>query len=329
LTISNGIAGKRILVLGGLGFIGSNLTLRLVASGAQVSVLDCELAHSGANRHNLDPVTEEVRVIEADIRDHQGLVPYLSQTDIVFCLAGQASHVVSMAEPHLDQDINCRAHLAILETCRQRNPQAVLVHAGTRQVYGSPVRLPVDEAHPLAPTDILGIHNLATDQYFTLYARTHGMRCVSLRLTNTYGPRQQLRGTTQGVIGVFLRQAMDGEAVSIFGDGEQVRDFSFVDDVVDALILAALTPDLAQCVYNIGSSEVYSLLGFVEALRKFCEFDHSIVPFPPEYQAIAIGDYCTDYGMFSAETGWAPKTSLADGLAKTVTYFRDKLDLYR
>ena len=322
-------AGRKILVLGGLGFIGSNLARRLAAIGARVTVVDNLVAGCGGNVHNLDGAAGSIDVVRADIGDTVAMGPLVAEASHVFCLSGQSSHVHSMAEPVNDLDLNARAHLSLFEVCRRTNPDAILIRTSTRQVYGAPRSLPVDEDHPPAPSDILAVHNLAIDNYLTLYAKAYDMRCVSLRLTNTYGPRQQLRGTMQGVAGVFLRQALDGEGIVIFGDGRQRRDFLYVEDAVEALLAAAATPGLRRTVYNIGSDEVYSLIEFVELFKIFRDIEVRRVSFPPEYRAVDIGDYYSDFSRFSAETGWQPRVSIEDGLARTVAYFCDRMDFYR
>jgi nucleoside-diphosphate-sugar epimerase len=233
-----------------------------------------------------------------------------------------------MEDPLTDLDINCRSQLSVLECCREMNPDVRIVYASTRQLYGRPQYLPVDENHPKHPVDVNGINKLAAEKYYTLYSEIYGIHTVSLRLTNTYGPRQQLRGDGQGFAGIFLRKAISGETIKIFGDGTQVRDFNYVDDVVDAFLLATKLDDLKGGVFNLGHSATYSLLQFVEILKGLCEFDYELVPFPPQHEAIDIGDYYSDYSVFSDATGWEPQVDLEEGLRKTVEYFRSRRPLY-
>src|SRR5574341_1527335 len=232
--MSDSLRGRRVLILGGMGFIGSNLAIRLVERGADVTIVDSMLPQYGGNLENVEPVHERVHINFSDIRDQYSLSYLVRDMDVIY----------SMADPLTDLDINCRSQLAILESCRQHNPGAIIVYASTRQLYGRPQYLPVDEKHPVEPVDVNGINKLAAENYYSLYSQVHGMKCVSLRLTNTYGPRQHLRGNTQGFAGIFIRLAISGQKIRIFGTGQQLRDFNYVDDVVDAFLVAADKPDL-------------------------------------------------------------------------------------
>jgi len=216
----------------------------------------------------------------------------------------------------------------VLESCRKHNPEVSVVYASTRQVYGKPQYLPVDERHPVVPVDVNGINKLAAEYYYTLYSQIYGMKNVSLRLTNTYGPRHHLRGNKQGFVGVFIRLALSHERIRIFGDGQQMRDFNYVEDVVDAFLLAADNPKLCGNVYNLGAKERYSILDFVKILSEYCDFEYEMVPFPPEHEAIDIGDYYSDFSLFASETGWEPEVGLEEGVRRTVEYFRPMTGRY-
>ncbi len=315
-------AGKRALVTGGIGFIGSNLALRLVELGAEVVLVDSMLPAYGATLRNIEPVRGRVRVNFSDVRDRHSLAYLVRDQDLIFSLAGQVSHVDSMTDPMTDLEINCRSQLSLLECCREGNPAVTLVFASTRQLYGRPRYLPVDEKHPLEPVDVNGINKLAAEKYYSLYHQVHGMRTVSLRLTNTYGPRMDLASETKGFVGTFLRRALRGEKLRIYGSGEQRRDFNYVDDVVEALLLAGRQPDARRAVFNLGHPRPYSLLEFVQTLRKLVPFEYETVPFPPDAAAIDIGDYYGDYRRFRAATGWEPRVGLEQGLGRTLDYFR-------
>jgi nucleoside-diphosphate-sugar epimerase len=323
-----GFRDSKVLILGGLGFIGSNLAIRLVSLGARVTLVDSMLPEYGGNLQSIASVANQLHVNFSDIRDRHSLKHLVKESSVIFSLAGQTSHIESMNDPFTDLDINCTSQLSLLECCRTLNQDAVIVYASTRQVYGKPRYLPVDERHPLTPVDVNGINKLAAEQYFTLYANVHNLCCVSLRLTNTYGPRQHLRGNKQGFAGVFIRQAINGECIKVFGTGTQVRDFNYVDDVVDALLLASADRRLAGEALNLGSPDTYSLLDFVEILHEYCEFRHEVVPFPPDHKAIDIGDYYADYSQFKKKTGWEPRVRLRDGLRETIQYFRQYGPLY-
>jgi nucleoside-diphosphate-sugar epimerase len=314
--------GRRVLITGGLGFIGSNLAAELVERGAEVTLIDAILPEYGATLENIAPFHELVAAHVVDVRDEHALPFFVRNQAVIFSLAAQVSHIDSMHQPLVDLDINYRSQLALLECCRRENPTARLVTASTRQVYGRPQFLPVTEEHPLAPTDINGINKLAADQAFQLYAQVYGMCTVSLRLTNTYGPRMDLNNPRKGFVGVFLRQALDGQPLRVFGDGSQRRDFNYVSDVAHALALAGEVDGLGGQVFNLGHDEHFSLLQFLDTLSTQCPLTYRCVPFPAERQAIDIGDYYGDYSKFFSLTGWRPRVGLADGLRLTVDYFR-------
>ena len=319
---------RRVLILGGLGFIGSNLAIRLVQLGATVTVVDSMLSQYGGNLANLEPVAERVRINFSDIRDQHSLEYLVRDAEVIYSMAGQTSHIDSMRDPFTDLDINCRSQLSILECCRAANPGAKILYASTRQLYGRPEYLPVDEEHPVHPVDVNGINKLAAEKYYTLYSQVHGMHCVSLRLTNTFGPRQHLWGNKQGFAGIFIRKAISGEPIEIFGDGGQLRDFNYVDDVVDAFLLATDDDRLKGSVYNLGHPTAYSLLEFVQCLKQYCHFEFNLVPFPSDHASIDIGDYYGDYSRFSSLTGWRPKVDLDEGLRRTIEYFEPRRQFY-
>jgi nucleoside-diphosphate-sugar epimerase len=321
-------AGRRVLVTGGLGFIGSNLAIELVGLGAEVTVMDCLVPEHGGNRFNLEPVKDRVRVCVEDLRAAEAAVARVEGQDFVFHLAGQVSHGDSMRDPTLDLAVNCTATIHLVEACRQRNPDARLLYTSTRQVYGVPRELPVTESHPTVPIDVNGINKLAAEYYHLLYHRTYGLRSTVLRLTNTYGPRQQIRSDRQSFIGIMIRQALRGEPLRVFGTGKQLRDFNYVDDVVSAMLLAAATEECFGSVFNLGAKRHYSLLEFVEALHALCPLEYEIVPFPAEAEMIDIGDYYGDYGALAAATGWEPAVDLAEGLARTLESYRAHPEVY-
>jgi nucleoside-diphosphate-sugar epimerase len=318
----------KILILGGLGFIGSNLALRLVAEGAKVTLVDSMLPQYGGNLENIAPIQGRCEVNFSDIRDQHSLSYLVKGKDLIYNMAGQTSHIESMTDPMTDLEINCRSQLSLLEACREHNPEVLIVFASTRQLYGRPQYLPVDENHPKEPVDVNGVHKLAAENYLTLYHDVYGMRSVSLRLTNTYGPRQQLRGNKQGFVGIFVRMAIDREKIRVFGDGQQRRDFNYIEDVVEAFVRAPFVESLYGKALNLGAPGQYSLLDFVEILHRFCDFEHEVVPFPPGHKAIDIGDYYADASRFKEATGWEPQVDLAEGLEKTIQYFRPRASLY-
>lgn len=327
-TIAERYADKRVLVTGGLGFIGSNLAIALVEAAAKVTIVDAMLPAYGAKLFNIEPVRERARVNISDLRDAVGLGYLVSGQDIIFNLAGQASHLSSMAAPLTDLAINCQAQLTLLESCRKLNPRARLVLASTRQVYGRPQRFPVDEEHPTVPVDINGVHKIAAESYYRLYRDVHGLPTVILRLTNTYGPRADLQSPDKGVVGVFLRQALGGETLRLFGSGGQRRDFNYVEDVVNALLYAGADDSLIGGTFNLGHRKTYSLLQLAEMLHALTGCGYEMVPFPADQLAIDIGDYYSDFSKFHAQTGWEPLVDLEEGLAATLAFARQHAEIY-
>lgn len=322
--------GKRVLITGGCGFIGSNLALRLVELGAAVTLADSLIPEYGGNLHNIAPVRERVWLNISDVRDAHSLTYLVQGQDYLFNLAGQTSHLDSMENPFTDLDINCRSQLAILEACRRWNPGVRIVFASTRQIYGRPRYLPVDETHPLDPVDVNGINKIAGEMYHLLYAKVYGLQATSLRLTNTYGPRMRIKDARQTFLGVWVRRLLEGQPITVFGDGTQVRDFTYVDDAVAALLVAATTAQTVGGAYNLDADERVTL-GELAALLIECHGGGTCeyIPFPPDRKAIDIGDYYADGRLFRALTGWRPQTHLHAGLAATLAYFREALDFYR
>jgi len=314
--------GRKVLVTGGLGFIGSNLCRTLADLGAQVLAVDSLLPDYGGNLFNLDGYEGRVRINIADVRGH-GMEFLVKDQEVLFNLAGQVSHIDSMVDPFTDLEINGRSQLSILEAVRKGNPELKIVFAGTRQVYGKPQYLPVDEAHLLNPTDVNGINKIAGEFYHLVYHSVYGIRASSLRLTNTYGPRQLIRHNRQGFIGWFMRQATLGEEIQLFGDGRQKRDFNHVDDVVDAFLRAGAMDAANGQVFNLGDRDPVSLVDLARLLlllggRGSCR----LVPFPPERQRIDIGDFYADTTKIREALGWEPRVVLRDGLEQTLSFYR-------
>jgi UDP-glucose 4-epimerase len=321
-------AGKRVLVTGGLGFIGSNLTLSLIGAGAEVLVVDALIPETGANPFNLDPVKDHPRlsIRKVDIRDVLTMERLLAGQDVIFNLAGQVSHLDSMTDPFTDLEINCRSQLALLEACRRCAPNTKVLFASTRQIYGrvEPELLPVPEKQPPNPVDVNGINKLAGERYHILYNNVYGIRGCVLRLTNTYGPRMLVKNNRQTFIGWFLRQAVDGETIRLFGDGSQVRDLTYVDDVVEAFLLAGADERANGQVFNVGGTRPYSLLEITQTLLEFAgEGGYELVPFPANRKVIDIGSVYVDHAKLSDMLGWRPAVDLREGLERSVAFFRE------
>ena len=320
---------KHVLITGGLGFIGSNLAHRLVSLGADVLIVDSLIPEYGGNVFNVHGLEEQLRVNIADVRDEHGLRYLVQGQDVIFNLAGQVSHTDSMIDPYTDLEINARSQLSLLEACRHGNPAAKVVFASTRQIYGRPEYLPVDERHPLQPADVNGINKLAGEWYHMVYHQVYGLRTVSLRLTNTYGPRMRIRDARQTFIGWWFRQLLEGQTLGIFGDGLQVRDFNYVDDVIEALLMVAFHEVADGQIYNLGSDDPINLLNLA---RLMIEVNgggqYELRPFPDDRKRIDIGDYYGDYRRIRSKLGWRPLVGLRDGLTRTMDYFRANLEHY-
>jgi nucleoside-diphosphate-sugar epimerase len=283
----------------------------------------------GGNLFNLHDVAEQISTNISDVRDIHSLEHLVRGKRFIFNLAGQISHIDSMRDPFTDMEINVRSQLCILEACRKCNTDSKIVFAGTRQIYGKPDYLPVDEKHALRPTDINGINKLAGEWYHILYNNVYGLRACSLRLTNTYGPRQLVKHNRQGFLGWFIRQIVEGTEISIYGDGSQVRDFNFVEDVVDAFLVAAICEDSNGQIYNLGGSEPVSLKELVELMIDVGGGGSYVaIPFPPEKKKIDIGSFYGDYSKISRELGWLPKVNLREGLKMTIDFYRQHMSHY-
>ena len=322
--------GQRILITGGLGFIGSNLARRLADAGAHLTLVDSLIPAYGGNLFNLHGYADRVTINIADVRDEYSMDYLVQGQDILFNLAGQTSHIDSMRDPYTDLDINVRSQLSILEACRKQNLGIKIVYASTRQFYGKPDYLPVDERHLLHPTDVNGINKMAGEWYHIVYNNVYGIRATSLRLTNTYGPRMRVKDARQTFLGIWLKQVLSGEAIVVYGDGQQLRDFNYVDDVIDALLLAAWDARADGQVYNLGSAEPpISLVDLARLLiATNAAGDYHCIPFPPDRKAIDIGDYYADFSKIRRELGWTPRVPLAEGLRRSLDYFRRHLPHY-
>jgi UDP-glucose 4-epimerase len=321
VTIS--FSNARVLITGGLGFIGSTLGIRLADLGADVLLVDSLIPEYGGNLFNIAGYEDKLKVNIADVRDEFSMDYLVQGRDFLFNLAGQTSHLDSMRDPYTDLEINCRAQLSILEACRKKNPRVKIVYASTRQFYGKPDYLPVDERHLLHPTDVNGINKMAGEWYHILYNNVYGIRAVSLRLTNTYGPRMRVKDARQTFLGIWIRRLLEGEPIEVWGDGTQIRDFNYVDDVVDVMLMAAMTDDANGGVFNLGSDETINL----RDLAALCveingQGSLRIIPYPPDRKPIDIGDYYADYRRIRGKLGWTPKINLREGLSRTLDYYR-------
>ena len=319
---------KRVMITGGIGLIGSALGRRLVGLGAEVLLVDSMMPEAGGNFANIADIRDRVGVNIADIRDREAMRHLLQGQDFLFDLAAQTSHMDSMSAPEHDLAVNCAAQLQLLELCRAGAPGITIVHAGTRQIYGRPRYLPVDEEHPLRPADINGVNKMAGEAYHLLFHDVYGLDTRSLRLTNVYGPGMRIKDARQNFLGIWLRRVLEGEAFELWG-GDQRRELLYVDDAADAFLTAALNRDTAGQALNVGGGEPYTLLALAEALVRVDgggKFERR--EFPADRKKIDIGDFVTEDRRFRELTGWAPRTGLDEGLARSLDYYRRHLASY-
>jgi Nucleoside-diphosphate-sugar epimerases len=318
-----GFADKRVLITGGLGFIGSNLAIRLVECGAEVTLLDAMIPGHGGNLFNIEPIKDEVVVNFSDIRDEHSMNYIIRGKDYIFHLAGQNDHVLSQTDPYPDIDINVKGSVVLLEACRKFNPEARLVYTGTRGEYGSVAQLPASEDTPINPKGIYELSSLTAQKVFKIYNDNHAIRSVTLRLTNIYGERAQMQHSRFGVANWFIRLALDGQPIQVFGDGKIVRDFVYVQDCVDAICACACAGDAYGEVLNVGDDAPSSFLELAETVvEKARTGSWKLAPFTPERAAQEPGDFCSDISKIRRLAGWGPTTSLREGIRRTIDYYR-------
>ena len=326
--MTGGFAGRRALITGGLGFIGSTLARRLVDEGAQVTVVDSLVPEYGGNPFNLDGIADRLRVNISDVRDPHSMRYLIQDQDVVFNLAGQTSHLDSMDDPYTDLEINCRAQLSILEACRRFNPTVKVVFASTRQIYGRPEYLPVDEKHALRPVDVNGINKIAGEHYHLVYNDVYDVKACSLRLTNTIGPRMRIKDARQTFLGVWVRLIIEGRPFEVW-QGDQLRDFTYVDDAVDAFLLAAASDRANGACFNLGGLERISLRDLAQRLVDANGAGEFVVrEYPAERKRIDIGNYYADDRLIRETLGWTPRVRLEDALRRTLAFYREHLDRY-
>jgi UDP-glucose 4-epimerase len=315
--------GKRVTITGGMGFLGSNLAHRLVEAGADVTILDNMHEDYGANEFNLEGIRDQVRIIRGDVRSEVDVSRAVSGRAVIYHLAAQVSHLDSMINPYYDLEVNARGTLTVLEACRREAPGARFVYGGTRGQYGKIFRLPVDEDHPTFPVDVYGANKEVGELYTLVYSHAFGIEGVSVRINNTYGERHQMKHGKYGILNWFIRLALEGQTIQIFGEGKQLRDYNYVGDVVEALMLLGSAENVAGKVYNLGSG---SPIEFREMVRKIIEVCGSgrfeFAPYPEERRRIEVGDFVADFSRIQRELGWTPKTSFDEGLRRTVEFYR-------
>ena len=314
---------KKILITGGAGFIGSNLAIKLVELKANVTIVDSFIPEYGGNLFNINPIKNKVKLNISDVRDEHSMKYLIKDQDYLLNLAGQTSHLDSMQNPYADLEINARAQLSILEACKRYNPEIKIVFASTRQIYGKPHYLPVNENHPLHPVDVNGINKMAGEWYHIVYNDVYKIRSVVLRLTNTYGPRMRVKDARQTFLGIWIKSIVDGNKILVFGDGKQIRDFNYVDDVVNAILLSAQSNEVNGMIFNLGADDPINLEDTAKIMIDIARTSsYELVPFPPDRKVIDIGDYYADYQKINSSLDWKPQVLLREGLKRTIEYYQ-------
>jgi UDP-glucose 4-epimerase len=323
LDLSRHFRGRRTLITGGLGFIGSSLAIRLVEMGAEVTIVDAMIPEYGGNLFNIEPVKDEVHVNFCDVCDIHAMNYLIQDQDYVFHLAGQVSHILSLSNPFPDIEINVKGTAVLMEACKRHNPGVKVIYTGTRGQYGPAVKLPVSEDASTNPKGIYEISNLTAEKIIKVYNDVHNISSVLLRLTNIYGPRAQMRHSHYGVANWFVRLAVDDETIKVFGDGSILRDFLYVDDCVDALLMSAVCREATGEIFNVGVDKPVSFLELAKTIVKVAGSGRwEFAPFTPERKAQEPGDFYSDISKIRRVVEWEPTTLLEQGLGETIAYYR-------
>ena len=320
---------KNVIISGGLGFIGSNLAIKLVECGAVVTIIDSLIPEYGGNLWNIEPVKDKVKINISDVRDEHSIQHLIQGQDYFFNLAGQTSHLDSMHNPFTDLEINTKAQLSILEACKKYNPEIRIIFASTRQLYGKPQYLPVDEKHPLFPVDVNGINKLSGEWYHIVYNNVYDIKTSILRLTNTFGPRMRIKDARQTFLGIWIRSLIEDKPITIYGDGSQIRDYNYIDDVVDAFLTVAGSDQWNGSIFNLGNDQPISLL---TTAKMMIEENHGgnyiFKSFPPDLKKIDIGNFYSDFSKIKNMLGWSPQVTTRAGIKETLDYFINNYQHY-
>ena len=326
---AEGFFNKKVIISGGLGFIGSNLAIKLVECGAVVTIIDSLIPEYGGNLWNIESVKDKVKINISDVRDEYSIQNLIQGQDYFFNLAGQTSHLDSMHNPFTDLEINSKAQLSILEACKKYNPDIRIIFASTRQLYGKPQYLPVDEKHPLFPVDVNGINKLSGEWYHIVYNNVYDIKTSILRLTNTFGPRMRIKDARQTFLGIWIRNLIENKPITIYGDGSQIRDYNYIDDVVNAFLTVASSDLWNGSIFNLGNDQPISLLTTAELMIEENKAgNYEFKSFPADLKKIDIGDFYSDFSKIKNSLGWSPQVTIREGMKETLDYFRNNYEHY-
>ena len=320
---------KKILITGGLGFIGSNLARFLVNNGAIVTIIDNLHKDYGGNLFNISDFKSKVNLKIGDIRNKKVMTDLVKDKHIIFHLASQTSHMGSMNDPINDLEINIIGQIQILELCKQFNPKVKIIYSSTRQLYGIPDYLPVDEKHKIQPVDVNGINKFTAERYLILYSKVYGINYSILRMTNIFGPGIRIKDAKQMFLGIWIKSLIEGKSFKVYGSGDQLRDFLFVDDCIEALLLVGRSDISNKKIYNIGNNKAFSLTELAKLIINLGNggsFDY--IQFPKDRKSIDIGDFFSDYSYIYNDLGWQPKVSIKDGLNTTIKFYKKNYTNY-
>jgi len=329
LNLEDAYSRKKVLITGGMGFLGSNLAHRLVELGANVSILDAQLPLYGGNPFNLNGIENDVDVHIGDIRDENMVSEVVVGKDIIFNFAAQVSYIDSNLDPLLDNDINCRGHIILLESCKKSNPDARMLFSSSRMVYGRITGTPVPETHTTEPLSMYGTHKLSGENYHLMYYRSYKVPTTCLRIANPYGPRQQMKHSKYSILGWFIRMAMEGQTIKVFGEGEQIRDYIYVSDIVEGFLACGVSDECIGEVFNIGSGTGSRFVDMIKTILEVVdngEMEH--VPWPEDYESVETGGYISDNTKLTNTTGWKSKVDLRKGIELTFDYYNEHRDKY-
>jgi len=327
--IYNYYRNKIIVITGGLGFLGSSLAQKLVNYQAKIIIIDNLNPLYGGNYFNLNGIQNKVKIIIDDIRNEKVLIPIIKQCDMLYHFAAQVSYIDSLSMPYEDLELNARSTLQILEICRKYNSEAKIIFSSSRMVLGKIESDHISENSPTNPLSLYGIHKLTSEKYLIMYYKDFGIPFIIFRITNPYGPRQQIKHCKYSLVGWIIKQAMEGKTIKIFGDGKQLRDYIYIDDIVEAIYRCSTNDKATGEIINVASGKSTEFQMMVkEVVNIVKNGNYEFVPWPDNYEKIETGDVIADISKLLSLANWKPKYNLKEGILKTYEYYKKYLMHY-